>query len=315
MNLKALQAFYLIVREGSLAAAAVKLNLSQPAVSRLVRILEEQTRLTLFSRARRSLVLTREGELFFGEAHYILQGVDEIPRIARDIRKQAIAQLRIVTGPPIGVTLVAPTVARLKSRYEQMHCVADIGSRFELESMVGTRHYDLGIASLPISHSMVQLDTLPLCRARTVALVPSGHRLSRMSSLSARALKDEPMIALRPGQLWRDRADDFFRAGAVTPSYGIETRSTLMAGALVAAGAGFAIMDKVVCGPSKRQETVAVPLEPERWVEYGIVKPAGQPLGQSAQAFVTALREIISMLAESDPDRTLIELYDRPPPD
>ena len=61
MNLKSLRTFYLVVREGSLTAAADKLNLSQPAVSRLVRILEDETKLQLFSRARRRLVLTHEG--------------------------------------------------------------------------------------------------------------------------------------------------------------------------------------------------------------------------------------------------------------
>ncbi|MGH1357997.1 MAG: LysR family transcriptional regulator [Burkholderiaceae bacterium] len=310
MNLKALQTFYLIVREGSLAAAALKLNLSQPAVSRLVRVLEDETRLTLFSRSRRRLVLTREGEMFFREAHYILQGVDEIPRIARDIRKKAIAHLRIVTGPPIGVSLVAPAVARLKEKHPDVHCVTDIGSRFELESMVGTRHYDLGIVSLPISHSLVQLQTKTLCRARLVALIPAANPLSEAARLTAADLKSEPLITLRPGQLWRDRADDFFRAGAVTPEYGIETRSTLMASALVASGAGIAVMDKVVGGLGLTQGTVAVPLAPERWVEYGIVMPTGQVLHESARAFVETLYETIGLMAAADGKPALVQLVE-----
>jgi DNA-binding transcriptional LysR family regulator len=206
MNLKALQTFHLVVREGSLAAAAAKLHLSPPAVSRLIRILEDETRLTLFSRARRRLSLTTEGELFFREAQHILEGVGEIPRIASDIRRRALAGVRVITSAPLAVSLVSPALAKLRAAHPLIRCVADIGSRFDLESMVGTRRYDLGIVSLPISHSLVELDASPLCRARAVAVMPASHPLAARARVTARDLRAQPMIALRPGRrrsVWR----------------------------------------------------------------------------------------------------------------
>src|SRR3546814_5776780 len=86
MNLKSLRLFRLIVLHGSLASAAERLHLSQSAASRLIALLEDEIRLKLFTRARRRLLLTPEGELFFQEAEQILMGVDEIPLIAEDIR-------------------------------------------------------------------------------------------------------------------------------------------------------------------------------------------------------------------------------------
>lgn len=64
MNFKSLRAFRLVVSQGSLAAAAEALNLSQPAVSRLISLLEDETKLTLFDRSRRRLTLSEAGEAF-----------------------------------------------------------------------------------------------------------------------------------------------------------------------------------------------------------------------------------------------------------
>src|SRR3546814_19982826 len=64
MNIRALQAFRLVVSEGSVAGAARAMHISQPAVSRLVALLEAEFRLTLFRRRRPRLVLTHEGPAF-----------------------------------------------------------------------------------------------------------------------------------------------------------------------------------------------------------------------------------------------------------
>lgn len=306
MNLKALQTFHLVVREGSLAAAAAKLHLSPPAVSRLIRILEDETRLTLFSRARRRLSLTTEGELFFREAQHILEGVGEIPRIASDIRRRALAGVRVITSAPLAVSLVSPALAKLRAAHPLIRCVADIGSRFDLESMVGTRRYDLGIVSLPISHSLVELDASPLCRARAVAVIPASHPLAARARVTARDLRGQPMIALRPGQLWRERMDDFFRAGGIVPDYAIETRSTLVARQLALEGAGIAIMDRISGGTMRGDGMCAIPLEPQRWVHYGHVTPSGQVLDEEARLFVAALRGVVARLEEHGGDDALV---------
>ena len=307
MNLKTLQTFYLVVREGSLAAAAKKLNLSQPAVSRLVRVLEGETRLTLFSRTRRRLVLTPEGELFFREAEHILQGVDEIPRIVSDIQAKTTAQLRVVTSPPIGISLIAPTLSLLHAEQPDLRCFADIGSRFELENKVGTRRYDLGVASLPISHSLVELNTAILCRARTVAVVPEGHPLSTKSEIAADDFLGHSIIALRPNLLWRERIDDFFKAGGISPSYTMETQSTLIARRLVAEGVGIAMMDKIVGGSTVRDGVIEIPLVPERWVTYCYVFPAGQRPHSNAALFIRALRRVVERLARDNSQAGLVK--------
>ncbi len=308
LNLKGLRTFHLIVREGSLAAAAREMNLSQPAASRLIALLEAETKLQLFSRARRRLVLTPEGEKFYREAKHILDGIDEIPQIVSDIQKQSNADLRVMTSVPIGLCLVAPALSLLMAAHPEIRCVADIGSRFDLESRVGTRRFDLGIVSLPISHSLVELDNEPLCRARTQVLLPAGHAYAKKPAITAEDLDGEPMIVLRPSQLWRQRVDDFFSAGGVTPTYRLETQSTLMARQLVVNGAGIAMMDRIVGGRVTDHSAILRPVDPERWVSYGYVFPKGRPRHPNADLFIDALRRVIDDLrAQNREDAVSIE--------
>ena len=86
MNFKSLRAFQLVVTQGSLAAAAETMNLSPPAVSRLISLLEVEIKFELFNRTRRRLTMTTAGEAFYRATQPILDGVNELPHIANTIR-------------------------------------------------------------------------------------------------------------------------------------------------------------------------------------------------------------------------------------
>ncbi|MGA0024450.1 MAG: LysR family transcriptional regulator, partial [Burkholderiales bacterium] len=175
MNVRALRLFRLVVTTGSLSAAADNMSLSTSAASRLIAILENETRLQLFHRTRRRLALTRQGEVFYREAEHILAGFDEIPRIVADIRSRSQGQLRLVTAPRIGQGLVSPALALFCREHPEIRVSVDMQSRFGIEGSVGTRLYDLGIISLPVSHPLVEIENKPLFRVRVEAMLPEKH--------------------------------------------------------------------------------------------------------------------------------------------
>ena len=140
MNFKALRAFRLIVSQGSLAAAAEAMNLSQPAVSRLISLLEAETGLRLFDRSRRSLIVSAAGEQFHRETRHILDGIEELPHIAANIRTGTDNPLRLVTGPRVGAALAVIETSdrglRLAAESEQ------IGQAFRWLNPVGVADFD-----------------------------------------------------------------------------------------------------------------------------------------------------------------------------
>lgn len=293
MNIKGLRAFRLVVDKGSLAAAAEELHLSQPAVSRLLAIVETETGLNLFNRTRRKLALTREGEEFFKESAHILSGFDEIPLIAESIRTKSHRNFRLVTAPRIGQGLASPAIALMRKENPHIQCRIDILGRFELEGRAGTRRYDLGLVSLPVSNSYVSIVNEPLFRLRMEVLMPEEHRLAAQDSVSAADLAGEDMLGLHPELLWRQQVDDFFRSGGVKVNYAVETSSSLMACQLVGDGAGITILDRICAEAIDTTGLVLRPLKPERWISFGYVHQRDHELSSNALIFLDCLQRTI----------------------
>lgn len=301
MNIKGLRIFRMIVTEGSLAAAAEAMNISPPAASRLLSLLEAETKLQLFHRTKRRLVLTKQGEEFYQEAAHILASFEEIPRIAAKIRNKDTGNLRLMTAPRIGQGLVSPAVALMRKKNPKLKFTIDVYSRYGIETPMGSRRYDLGIISLPVSNSIVEIENQPLFCVRAEALVPENHLLAEKGAITAQDLKSEDLLGLWANQLWRQQVDDFFRSGGVKPSYVVETRSSLMACQLVRDGAGITVLDRICARSIDLRGITMRPLTPERWIVYGYIHQAGHELSANALIFIECLKEtILSIRQESE---------------
>jgi len=293
MEIRALRLFHLVVTRGSLSAAAEVMGMGASAASRMIVLLESETRLRLFNRTRRRLTLTPEGEAFHRASEHILAGFEEIPRIAAEVRARSQQQLRLMTGPRSGQSFVAAAVALFHREHPETRITIDMDTRFAIDGRVGTRLYDLGIVSLPVTHPNIEIDNHPLFRVRMEAVLPVSHRLAAQSVVTAQDLAPEALIGLWPGQRWRQQVDDFYRAGGVRPRYAVETRSSLMACRMVHEGVGVAMLDRLCATAIDLDGLVLRPLAPERWILFGYVHQARHPPGPAALAFLGCLRQFL----------------------
>jgi DNA-binding transcriptional LysR family regulator len=294
MNLKALRAFQLIVEGGSLTAASKGLGLSQPAVSRLIALLEDELKLLLFNRSGRTLRVTEKGAAFYVATRQILAGLQELPRIAKDIQASD-KQLRIVTTPRIAQGLMSPAIQRLRTARPKLRFAIDVLSRFDIDNLVGLRHFDLAIASLPVTHSLVELKNHPLFRVRLEAIMRKDHPLASHKKVTAADLAKENLIGLWEDQLWRQQMNDFMRSNGVTGHYAVETRSSLMACQMAIDGAGIAVFDRVSARGLDVSGAAFRPLEPERWISFGYVHHSDMKLTGNAKDLIEC---VLATLAE-----------------
>lgn len=301
MNLKALRAFQLIVEGGSLTAASNALGLSQPAVSRLVALLEEELDLLLFDRSGRALRVTKNGEAFYIATRHILAGLGEIPRIAKDIQTSE-KQLKIITTPRISQGLVSPAVALLRRENPKLRCVVDVLSRFDLDSLAGLRRFDLAIASLPVTHALVELKNHPMFKVRLEAVMPKDHPLASQRRVSAVDLAGENLVGLWEDQLWRQQMNDFMRSSGETGRYAVETRSSLMACQLANDGAGIAVFDRLSARGLDLSSVTFRPLEPERWISFGYIHHPDQKLSPNAKVLIQCVQRTLAEFRNTSPD-------------
>ncbi|MCC5961641.1 MAG: LysR family transcriptional regulator [Rhodobacteraceae bacterium] len=302
MNLRALQLFREIVLSGSLSAAARRMNTSSSAASRLIVLLEHELNLKLFSRANRQLLLTEDGDIFYRSIMHTLDGLEEIPVLAADIGRRAREWLSVVTAAPLASGMVSPALARLKAEGLDFRCSVSVETRFDIESKVAARSYNLGLISLPLENSIIPLQPVPILKSRIGVLLPRAHRLAGQDAISLSDLTREAMIGLRPGQRWRDRADELLGATGVQPQFWIETNATPLVVNMVRAGLGVTLIDRICAGDLHGDADSAVlrPLADTHWLTYASLHPTGARSGLSEQ-FLDALAAAIEDQRATDP--------------
>lgn len=114
-SLRLLTAFSEAARHGSFAGAARELGQSPSAVVKSIARLERSLRVRLFHRSTRRIRLTQDGEALFERCLRILGEVEDLERVAADVRQRATGVLRIDAPIAYGRLVVLPVLARLAS--------------------------------------------------------------------------------------------------------------------------------------------------------------------------------------------------------
>lgn len=96
-ELRAIQCFVAVVREGNVTRAAQKLHLTQPAVTQQIKNLSHRCGLSLFTRTAKGMELTADGEVMARKAEQLLSVVDEFRQTARNLAGQVHGSLRLGT--------------------------------------------------------------------------------------------------------------------------------------------------------------------------------------------------------------------------
>ena len=112
--------FCLIVKQGSMAAAARELNLTPPSVSRRLAQLEERLGVRLLNRTTRRLSLTGEGEVYFASAMRILSDIEEMEQQVSSSRAAPKGLLRINAPLGFGRSYIGPAISAFNKRYPEV---------------------------------------------------------------------------------------------------------------------------------------------------------------------------------------------------
>lgn len=120
MDWDKLRIFHAVADAGSLTHAGDALHLSQSAVSRQIRALEESLGTTLFHRHARGLILTEQGELLFDATSTMAKKLDAAAARIRDSEEEVFGELKVTTTVGFGTMWLAPRLVKLYDRYPEL---------------------------------------------------------------------------------------------------------------------------------------------------------------------------------------------------
>jgi len=160
MDWDKLRIFHAVADAGSLTHAGDALNLSQSAVSRQIRALEEMLNTTLFHRHARGLILTEQGELLFDATRAMRMRLDAATARIRDSEEEVFGELRVTTTIGFGTMWLAPRLTRLYEQYPQLN----------IDLMLEERVLDLPMREADVAIRMKEPSQADLIRKRMMSV-------------------------------------------------------------------------------------------------------------------------------------------------
>ncbi|GGO25361.1 LysR family transcriptional regulator [Gemmobacter aquaticus] len=156
MDWDKLRIFHAVADAGSLTHAGDTLHLSQSAVSRQIRALEESLNVTLFHRHARGLILTEQGELLFDATTAMVKRLDATAARIRDSEDEVFGELRVTTTTGFGTLWLAPRLAKLYRKYPAL----------KIDMMLEERVLDLPMREADVAIRMKEPSQADLIRRR-----------------------------------------------------------------------------------------------------------------------------------------------------
>lgn len=160
MKLRQLKNFLMIAETGSLMKAAMHLGVAQPALSRDLRLLEEELSTRLFHRDGRGVSLTRDGAAFQAAIAPHIAGLDLAKQALVGRRAGYAGSIRLGWTGTISIPLAAPIISAFTHCFPEIELHARGGSSLQIAEWVARDEIDIGIFNSERPASGVLVETL-----------------------------------------------------------------------------------------------------------------------------------------------------------
>lgn len=307
MDLRQLSTFIQIAQLGSVSKAANKLHTAQPALSRQIRMLEDELHVRLFDRHGRGMRLTEAGELFLARSQAILTQLEDTRSELLSCEMTVRGNVRIGMPPTVGDVIAAPLIEKFHTRYPEVMIrvvpafsgyLIDFLSRGEVDLAIVYnvgRHLDVGLT--------------PLVEEKLYLVGPARADLSRHASVTLAAAAENRLVLPGPAHGLRVLLEKEARRRAVSLSVAMEADALQILKQLVKRDMGFTILpmasiyEDVVAGSL----TAAPIVQPDLVRKLVLARALGQPWSNAVKLFVEMLQaEIGAMISANILDGRLL---------
>jgi DNA-binding transcriptional LysR family regulator len=256
MDLFQLEAFVTIVREGSFSKAAKALYRTQPAVSQIIRRLEDEIGQPLFDRSSRRGVLTDAGKVLLEHAERLMNFKGQALAALEDVRHLRSGQL-VIASNELTCLYLLPLLHEFRRLYPAVRVSVRRGLASRIPAEVRDYGADLGVVTYQPADG--DLQSVVVYRDQLAFVVPPAHRFTKRRQVSIKDLGGEQFVAHHVASPYRAKVVDTFRRRRVTLQMPVEMPTIDAIKKFVAAGHGVALLPAIaVEGELARGDLVRV---------------------------------------------------------
>ena len=286
MELNLMRSLLAVVDAGAITAAADRVGLTQPALSRRIRQLEEEFGVALLSRGRKGVELTAAGELVAAEARVLVARYDGLcAQVAAHQRLEG-GTIRLGGGATAVSFVLPPAIADFQRDHPGVRFhLKEAGSR-EVEQDVVSGRLELGLVTMPVH--LRELTVKPLMADRIVLIARAEHPLANLQQVDVQALSGMSLVGFEAGSAIRHLIDAALREAGVEMNVVMELRSIAAIVRMVATTGNLAFVSRI--GVENERDVRVLPvrgLAIRR--ELAVIARRGVVLSPAAEAFAKRL--------------------------
>lgn len=294
MNYRQVEIFRSVMEHGSITRAAESLFVTQPAISKAIKQLEEEIGFSLFLRTGQGMLPSQEARAFFTETERAHFAMTHLERFVRNLNRIGHGRLVISTIHALSVGWLAPLVSEFSRTIPDASISVRAYTSIQTMQFVGQGDVDVGISQAPIADPMVQRRRLFDLQA--LIALPEGHRLASRSAITASDLDGEPMVSLSPSDHLQRSLEARMTAEGLAISSKADVAMGSMMCALVESGTGVGLVDSETARMESDRRMVFRPVSPPIRIPIYLLQ-------NTQRAPDMLLRKFIELVAHRPPKR------------
>lgn len=287
MNLRHLAVFHAVAETGGINRASERLLVSQPAVSRQVRALEDALGVALLERHPRGVRLTEAGTILHDYARRLFALEAQAGAVLADLRSLRSGVLRLGGSMSLGNYFLPAVIAGFNRSHPKVEVSLEVGNTDQVLNAVKRNRVDLGFVEGAFDES--QFDSRVFMHDELIVIAPPGHPVAGRGPVPFSRLCRHACVMREPGSGTRSTLDALLQdAGVETHRHNLTLGSPEAVKRAVAAGAGLAVASNLTVVDELAAGTlVHVPLRgaPARRALRRVTLPHKQ-LGPAAVPFL-----------------------------
>jgi DNA-binding transcriptional LysR family regulator len=296
MRLRHIEVFNAVMLTGSVSAAARLINVTQPAVSRILAHTELQLGFALFQRAKGRLVPTSEAQTLYPHIERLFQQLDEVQRLASSLKAgQRADELHLLTVLALSYEIIPRALKSFRVQHPDVRVTVDALHSPQIISALVLQEADVGFVFSSVAHP--SLEQQHLAQVRMMCVAPKGWLSSavvKRGAVGLQELVDKPVISLDV----RDPVGTHLNHACREAGVGLQSNVTVQtyhaALALAHHGIGIALVDGCTAVSADTSKVVVLPLEPSVVVPIRSLRPLQRPSSLLAMAMSRCVQQALA---------------------
>lgn len=288
MDIRTMQYYLAVIREGTISAAAQALHVAQPSLSRQMKELEDELGTTLFVRGNRKITLTEEGMVLRKRAEEMVRLMQITEEEITQVKNRITGSVRIGAGESQAFHYLARTASALSEEYPEIRFHITSGDTQDLMDELNKGLIDFAVIFTDIDHTLYQSVELP-AEDSFGLLMRKDCPLAAKKEIRLKDLQGIPLLISRAAEPYYSGLEEYSSLNIIG-TYNLIYNASL----LVEDGLGYAVCFERLINTAGDSPLCIRPIVPEKktagyliWKKYQVFSPA-------VQMFIDRIRKVIA---------------------